>query len=257
MGVKGAAIATTIGRGTAVVVQLLLLWLGKSQIQLAWRHLTLQWQIVTRLIRLSWGGIGQFLIGTSSWVFLMRIMSEFGSDVLAGYTIAIRILMFSLMPAWGLSNAAATLVGQNLGAQASERAEKAIWKTSTYNAFFMGSLSLIFLLFSDTIVGFFTTDSFIRDTASLCLRVFASGYVFYAFGMVMIQSFNGAGDTQTPTYINFVCFWLFQIPFAYVTALHLEWGIIGVLIAIVLSEIALTIISAYYFRQGKWKTTQV
>ena len=257
MGVKGAAIATTIGRGTAVVVQLLLLWLGKSQVQLAWRHLKLQWQIVSRLIRLSWGGIGQFLIGTSSWVFLMRIMSEFGSEVLAGYTIAIRILMFSLMPAWGLSNAAATLVGQNLGAQAPERAEKAVWKTSTYNAFFMGSLSLIFLLFSETIVGFFTTDSFIRDTASLCLRVFASGYVFYAFGMVMIQSFNGAGDTQTPTYINFVCFWLFQIPFAYITALYLEWGIIGVLIAIVLSEIALTLISAYYFRQGKWKTTQV
>ena len=257
MGMKGAAIATTLGRGTAVVMQLILLWLGKSRVQLAWQHLKLQWQIVSKLIRLSWGGIGQFLIGTSSWVFLMRIMSEFGSEVLAGYTIAIRILMFSLMPAWGLSNAAATLVGQNLGAHAPDRAERAVWQTGKYNALFMGLVSLLSIFYAPTIVGFFATDSFIIDTASLCLRVFASGYVFYAFGMVMIQSFNGAGDTQTPTYINFFCFWLFQIPFAYFTALHLEWGILGVLVAIVLSEILLTLISGYLFRRGHWKNTQV
>ena len=257
LGVKGAAVATTIGRGSAVVLQLLLLWLGKSRIQLAFRHLKLQLAIVANLIRISWGGIGQFLIGTSSWVFLMRIMSEFGSEVLAGYTIAIRIVIFCLMPAWGLSNAAATLVGQNLGANAPDRAAKAVWQTGKYNALFMGTLSILFLVWSKPIVSIFSPVEEVINTGSLCLRVFALGYVFYAFGMVLIQSFNGAGDTKTPTYINFVCFWMFQLPLAYFTALYLEWGPVGVMISIVLAEILLTLISAYYFRLGKWKTIKV
>ena len=257
LGVKGAAVATTIGRGSAVILQLLLLWLGKSRVQLALRHLKLQLAIVSNLVRISWGGIGQFLIGTSSWVFLMRIMSEFGSEVLAGYTIAIRIVIFCLMPAWGLSNAAATLVGQNLGANAPERAAKAVWQTGKYNALFMGTLSILFLVWSKPIVRIFSPVEEVINTGSLCLRVFALGYVFYAFGMVLIQSFNGAGDTKTPTYINFVCFWMFQLPLAYFTALYLEWGPVGVMIAIVLAEILLTLISAYYFRLGKWKTIKV
>ena len=257
LGVKGAAVATTIGRGSAVILQLLLLWLGKSRVQLALRHLKLQLAIVSNLIRISWGGIGQFLIGTSSWVFLMRIMSEFGSEVLAGYTIAIRIVIFCLMPAWGLSNAAATLVGQNLGANAPDRAAKAVWQTSKYNAIFMGTLSILFLIWSKPIVSVFSPVEEVINTGSLCLRVFALGYVFYAFGMVLMQSFNGAGDTKTPTYINFVCFWMFQLPLAYFTALYLEWGPVGVMIAIVLAEILLTLISAYYFRLGKWKTIKV
>ena len=257
LGVKGAAVATTIGRGSAVILQLLLLWLGKSRMQLALRHLKLQLAIVSNLIRISWGGIGQFLIGTSSWVFLMRIMSEFGSEVLAGYTIAIRIVIFCLMPAWGLSNAAATLVGQNLGANAPDRAAKAVWQTSKYNALFMGTLSILFLVWSKPIVSIFSPVEEVINTGSLCLRVFALGYVFYAFGMVLIQSFNGAGDTKTPTYINFVCFWMFQLPLAYFTALSLEWGPVGVMISIVLAEILLTLISAYYFRLGKWKTIKV
>ena len=257
LGVKGAAVATTIGRGSAVILQLLLLWLGKSRVQLALRHLKLQLAIVSNLIRISWGGIGQFLIGTSSWVFLMRIMSEFGSEVLAGYTIAIRIVIFCLMPAWGLSNAAATLVGQNLGANAPDRAAKAVWQTSKYNALFMGTLSILFLVWSKPIVSIFSPVEEVINTGSLCLRVFALGYVFYAFGMVLIQSFNGAGDTKTPTYINFVCFWMFQLPLAYFTALSLEWGPVGVMISIVLAEILLTLISAYYFRLGKWKTIKV
>lgn len=257
LGVKGAAVATTIGRGSAVILQLLLLWLGKSRVQLALRHLKLQLAIVSNLIRISWGGIGQFLIGTSSWVFLMRIMSEFGSEVLAGYTIAIRIVIFCLMPAWGLSNAAATLVGQNLGANAPDRAAKAVWQTSKYNALFMGTLSILFLVWSRPIVSIFSPVEEVINTGSLCLRVFALGYVFYAFGMVLIQSFNGAGDTKTPTYINFVCFWMFQLPLAYFTALSLEWGPVGVMISIVLAEILLTLISAYYFRLGKWKTIKV
>ena len=257
LGVKGAAVATTIGRGTAVLLQLLLLWLGKSRIQLAFRYLKLQWKIMANLLRISWGGIGQFLIGTSSWVFLMRIMSEFGSDVLAGYTIAIRIMMFSLMPAWGLSNAAATLVGQNLGAKQPERASKAVWKTSKYNALFMGLLSVVFLIWPQEIVAVFSTETAVITTATLSLQIFALGYVFYAFGMVMIQAFNGAGDTQTPTKINFFCFWLFQIPLAYLTAIYWDWGPLGVLVAIVVSEIALTLLSGYYFYLGKWKNTKV
>ena len=257
LGVKGAAVATTIGRGSAVILQLLLLWLGKSRVQLALRHLKLQLAIVSNLVRISWGGIGQFLIGTSSWVFLMRIMSEFGSEVLAGYTIAIRIVIFCLMPAWGLSNAAATLVGQNLGANAPDRAAKAVWQTSKYNALFMGTLSILFLVWSKPIVSIFSPVEEVINTGSLCLRVFALGYVFYAFGMVLIQSFNGAGDTKTPTYINFVCFWMFQLPLAYFSALSLEWGPVGVMISIVLAEILLTLISAYYFRLGKWKTIKV
>lgn len=257
LGVKGAAVATTIGRGSAVILQLLLLWLGKSRVQLAFRHLKLQWEIISNLIRISWGGIGQFLIGTSSWVFLMRIMSEFGSEVLAGYTIAIRIVIFCLMPAWGLSNAAATLVGQNLGANAPERAAQAVWKTGKYNAIFMGILSLIFLIWSQPIVGLFSPITTVIATASLCLRIFACGYIFYAFGMVLIQSFNGAGDTKTPTYINLVCFWVFQLPLAYFTAIKLNWGPIGVMVAIVSAEILLTIISAYYFNLGKWKKIKV
>ena len=257
LGVKGAAVATTIGRGSAVILQLLLLWLGKSRVQLALRHLKLQLAIVSNLVRISWGGIGQFLIGTSSWVFLMRIMSEFGSEVLAGYTIAIRIVIFCLMPAWGLSNAAATLVGQNLGANAPDRAAKTVWQTSKYNALFMGTLSILFLVWSKPIVSIFSPVEEVINTGSLCLRVFALGYVFYAFGMVLIQSFNGAGDTKTPTYINFVCFWMFQLPLAYFTALSLEWGPVGVMISIVLAEILLTLISAYYFRLGKWKTIKV
>ena len=257
LGVKGAAVATTIGRGSAVILQLLLLWLGKSRVQLALRHLKLQLAIVSNLIRISWGGIGQFLIGTSSWVFLMRIMSEFGSEVLAGYTIAIRIVIFCLMPAWGLSNAAATLVGQNLGANAPDRAAKAVWQTGKYNALFMGTLSILFLVWSKPIVSIFSPVEEVINTGSLCLRVFALGYVFYAFGMVLIQSFNGAGDTKTPTYINFVFFWMFQLPLAYFTALYLEWGPVGVMISIVLAEILLTLISAYYFRLGKWKTIKV
>lgn len=257
MGVTGAAVATTIGRGSAVILQLLLLWLGKSRIQLAIRHLKLQGKIMVNLLQISWGGIGQFLIGTSSWVFLMRIMSEFGSEVLAGYTIAIRIMMFSLMPAWGLSNAAATLVGQNLGAQFPERASTAVWETSKYNAIFMGLLSIVFFFWPEKMIRFFSEVPAVVETGTLSLRIFASGYIFYAFGMVMIQAFNGAGDTKTPTKINFFCFWLFQIPLAYIAAIYWDWGPLGVLLAIVFSEIILTAMSGYYFRLGKWKNTQV
>ncbi|RKE94911.1 MATE family efflux transporter [Ichthyenterobacterium magnum] len=256
-GVEGAAIATTIGRGSAVVFQLSILFYGWGKIKITFKNLALNIGVMFNLIKVSLGGIGQFLIGTSSWVFLMRIMSEFGSEVLAGYTIAIRVMMFTLMPAWGMSNAAATLVGQNLGAQKPDRAEQSVWKTGKYSAIFMGFVSIIYLIFAPQIMQLFTTETEVIKNGSLCLRVIAAGYVFYGYGMVVINAFNGAGDTKTPTYINFICFWLFQLPFAYYMAINLEFGPMGVFFAITLAEILIVIIGVIWFKKGKWKTIDV
>ncbi|WP_274475638.1 MATE family efflux transporter [Mangrovimonas aestuarii] len=256
-GVQGAAIATTIGRGTAVVFQLIVLFYGWGIIKIRVRDLVLRFNVMLNLIKVSLGGIGQFLIGTSSWVILMRIMSEFGSEVLAGYTIAIRVMMFTLMPSWGMSNAAATLVGQNLGAQQPDRAEQSVWKTGKYNAYFMGLVSLVYLIFATEILEMFNAQLEVIKYGSLCLRIIAAGYIFYAYGMVIIQSFNGAGDTKTPTYINFFCFWLFQLPLAYVLAIWLSLGPVGVFSAITLAEVSIAIVGMIWFRKGKWKTITV
>lgn len=256
-GVKGAAIATTIGRGTAVLYQLVVLFYGIGKIKVTLRDIAIRISVMFNLIKVSLGGIGQFLIGTSSWVFLMRIMSEFGSEVLAGYTIAIRVMMFTLMPSWGMSNAAATLVGQNLGAQQPDRAEKSVWITGKYNAIFMGLVSLVYLIFAKQIIMWFSNEPEVITYGSLCLRVLAAGYVFYAYGMVVIQSFNGAGDTKTPTYINFFCFWLFQLPFAYLTAITLDWGPKAVFLAITLAEVLIAIVGIIWFKRGSWKLVKV
>jgi putative MATE family efflux protein len=256
-GVKGAAIATTIGRGTAVIFQLLVLFYGWSKIKVAFKDLVISAAVMLNLIKISLGGIGQFLIGTSSWVFLMRIMSEFGSEVLAGYTIAIRVMMFTLMPAWGISNAAATLVGQNLGAKKPERAEASVWKTAKYSTVFMGLVSIIYLIYAPEIISWFTQEAEVIKNGSLCLRIVAAGYVFYGYGMVIINAFNGAGDTKTPTWINFICFWLFQLPIAYISAVSLDLGPIGVFMAITITEILITIIGIYWFRKGFWKSVKV
>lgn len=256
-GVEGAAIATTIGRGSAVLFQLGILFFGFSKIKIAIKDLALHGAIMWNLIKVSLGGIGQFLIGTSSWVFLMRIMSEFGSEVLAGYTIAIRVMMFTLMPAWGMSNAAATLVGQNLGAKQPERAETSVWITGRYSAIFMLFVSIVYLIFSPQIIGLFTVETQVVKYGSLCLRVIAAGYVFYGYGMVIINAFNGAGDTKTPTYINFVCFWLFQLPFAYLMAIIFDFGPVGVFTAITLAEVLIAIIGIIWFKKGKWKLVEV
>ena len=256
-GVEGAAIATTIGRGTAVVFQLVILFFGYSKIKVGVKDLVLRMGVMFNLIKVSLGGIGQFLIGTSSWVFLMRIMSEFGSEVLAGYTIAIRVMMFTLMPAWGMSNAAATLVGQNLGAKEPERAELSVWKTGKYSAIFMGLVSIIYLVFAPQIIVLFNDTPDVVKYGSLCLRVIAAGYIFYGYGMVVINAFNGAGDTKTPTYINFVCFWLLQLPFAYVMAITLDFGPAGVFWAITLAEILIAVVAIIWFKKGHWKTVKV
>ncbi len=257
MGVEGAAIATTVGRGTAVVYQCYMLYNGKGRIKLRLADIRLKLEMMFRLIKVSAGGIGQFLIGTSSWLFLMRIMSEFGSEVLAGYTISIRVIMFTILPAWGLGNAAATLVGQNLGAGHPDRAEKSVWQTARYNMYFMLAVSIIYLLFAEFIVRFFTAESEVLHYGALSLRVISAGYFMYAYGLVLSQSFNGAGDTKTPTIINFVGFWLFQIPFAYLAAMYWDWGPMGVFLAIALSETLLAVMCIAIFRKGKWKTVQV
>ncbi len=256
-GVKGAAIATTIGRGTAVLLQLIILYYGWSRIKVGFKEMVLKVKIMYNLIEVSLGGIGQFIIGTTSWIFLMRIMAEFGSEVLAGYTIGIRVLMFSLMPSWGMSNAAATLVGQNLGAGKPERAEKSVWKTGKYNAWFMLGVSVFYMVFAETIIEIFSSDLEVIKYGALSLRIIAAGYVFYAYGMVIVQAFNGAGDTKTPTIINFFCFWLFQIPFAYVTAMILDWGVMGVFVSITLAEIMIAIIGVIWFKKGQWKLVKV
>ena len=256
-GVMGAAIATNIGRGSAVIFQLYILFRGGSRIRILTSNLVLQLKIMLNLIRVSMGGIAQFLIGTSSWVFLMRLMAEFGSEALAGYTIAIRVMMFTFMPAWGMSNAAATLVGQNLGAGKPDRAEKSVWITGKYNAIFMFSISLFYLIFARGIISLFTDVPAVIENGALCLQVVAAGYVFYAYGMVVTQAFNGAGDTRTPTKINFIAFWLIQLPFAYLVSLYLNWGVLGVFIAITLAEVLLSVMAVFWFRKGHWKQTVV
>lgn len=256
-GVQGAAIATTIGRGVAVIGQLLVLFYGWSRIKVGFKDLVLRMDIMWNIVKVSLGGIGQFLIATSSWVFLTRIMSEFGSVVLAGYGISIRVMMFTLMPSWGMSNAAATLVGQNLGAKHPERAERSVWLTGKYNAIFMVVISIIYLIFAKTIVSWFKDDPGVIEAGALSLQVITAGYVFYAYGMVLIQSFNGAGDTKTPTVINFFCFWLFQLPLAYLLALELDYGPLGVYLAITIAETVIAVVSIWWFRKGKWKLVQV
>ena len=256
-GVTGAAIATNIGRGSAVCFQLAVLFFGWSRIKLGFSDLVLRISIMANLVRVSMGGIAQFLIGTSSWVFLMRLMSEFGSEVLAGYTIAIRVMMFTFMPAWGVSNAAATLVGQNLGAGQPERAERSVWLTGKYNAIFMLVVSLGYLFFAPTIIALFEDSPEVVRYGALCLQIVAAGYLFYAYGMVIAQAFNGAGDTRTPTKINFIAFWIFQLPFAYTAAIVFELGPLGVFLAITLAEVLLSVIAIIWFRRGHWKKVRV
>ena len=257
LGVMGAAVATNIGRGTAVLFQLGILFFGWGKIKLVLKDIVLNLKVMANLINVSLGGIAQFLIGTSSWVFLMRIMSEFGSEVLAGYTIAIRVILFTLMPSWGMSNAAATLVGQNLGAKKPDRAEVSVWKTGKYNAIFMGTVSLAYLFFAKQIVGWFNKTPEVVESGALCLQIIALGYIFYAYGMVVTQAFNGAGDTRTPTRLNLICFWLFQLPFAYVLAITLKFEATGVFIAITSAQVLIAILSMIWFKKGRWKTIQV
>lgn len=257
LGVTGAAVATNIGRGLGVLYQLHVLFRGQGRIQLDRAALKLSPAVMLQLLRVSLGGVFQILIATASWVGLTRIVAVFGSAALAGYTIAIRIIVFSILPSWGLSNAAATLVGQNLGAKKPERAEKSVWLTGFCNMAFLLGVGLVFILFAERLVAIFTSDPNVVPYAVECLRIVSYGYLFYAYGMVVVQAFNGAGDTYTPTLINLVCYWLVQIPLAYVLAMPWQLGATGVFIAITVAESLLAVVGILIFRRGKWKEKQV
>ena len=257
MGVEGAAIATTIGRGTGVIYQLYHLFNHKSVVSIKRKNLRIQPQLIARLIKVSLGGIGQFLIGSASWIFLVRILSVFGSEVVAGYTITFRIIMFTILPSWGLSNAAATLVGQNLGAGKPDRAERSVWVSSHFNLVFMLVLSILLWVFATPLVAFFNVDGLVLTTGVQALRYISVGYVFFSYGMVMSQAFNGAGDTKTPTKINFLTYWVFQLPIAYLLSVTLNWGAEGVFMTMVLSISLTAIIFVLSFKKGKWKNTKI
>jgi putative MATE family efflux protein len=257
LGIKGAAIATNIGRGIAILYQLFILFRGRKRVRINRRHIKIDYRVMKRLIRLSFGGIGQSLIATSSWIGMVRIISVFGSQVVAGYTIAIRIILFSILPAWGLSNAAATLVGQNLGAKRSERAERSVWLTGVVNMGLMGAIAFFLIAYPEFFIRLFIDDPGVISSGVSGLRIISYGFLSYALGMVMIQSFNGAGDTATPTFINFFCFWLFEIPLAYLLALPLGLEEKGVYIAIVAAESLVTVAAVLIFRSGRWKSREV
>ncbi|MEP7270337.1 MAG: MATE family efflux transporter [Acidobacteriota bacterium] len=256
-GVTGSAVATTIGRGCGVLYQLWVLSGRKSRVVVTRRHLKFDAEVTVRLLRISVGGMLQYLVATASWLGLLRIVAVFGSAALAGYTIALRIVVFALLPSWGMSNAAATLVGQNLGAGKPERAEKSVWITGLANMLFLGAVAVVFIAFAELLIGIFTVDPEVVPYGVDCLRYISYGYVFYAYGMVMVQSFNGAGDTVTPTIINLGCYWLFQIPLAYILALKVGFGARGVFLAITVSESLLAVVAVLAFRRGKWKTRKV
>jgi putative MATE family efflux protein len=256
-GVEGAAIATTIGRGVGVIYQVYHLLNGKGIIKLHAENLKVKWDTIVTLLKVSAGGTGQFLIGSASWVFLMRIMADFGSVALAGYTIAIRIIVFAILPAWGMANAAATLVGQNLGAGQPDRAEKSVWTTAFYCMLFMAVVTLLFFGMATPILHFFTQDAAVLTNGIQCLQIVSLGYIFYAYGMVVNQSFNGAGDTRTPTIISFFGFWIFQIPLAYMLAKVLNVGTLGVYLAITIAESLMAVAAVIIFRKGKWKAVKI
>ena len=253
LGLTGAAVATTIGRGIGVVWQLVLLGRGGANIQVQRRHLRVRWSVMGRLVRISLGGIGQYLISTASWVVLVRLVSGFGSSAVAGYTVAIRLIIFFLMPSWGVANAAATLVGQNLGAGHPERAAQSAWRAGRYNAALMTAIAVVFVVWARPLVAAFGTSAEVLAHGAACLRIVAYGYGFYAFGMVMVSAFNGAGDTMTPTRINLGCYWLFQLPLAWALAHPLGLGASGVFTAIPVAEALLTVVAVILFRRGRWR----
>lgn len=257
MGLTGAAVATNIGRGIGVIYQLYHLFDGSTRVKVKLNHLRVVTKTLFKLLRLSIGGVGQFLIATASWVILMKIVAPFGSAAIAGYTIAIRVIDLTFLPAWGMSNAASTLVGQNLGAGKPDRAEKSVWKTTQYSTVFLVSVAIPFIIFAEQIVGIFSNDPIVIAYGSDCLRYISYGYGFFAMSMVLTQAFNGAGDTITPTIINLFCFWMLQIPLAYSLANILDIGPQGVFISITVAESLVAIIAYIVFRKGRWKMAKV
>jgi putative MATE family efflux protein len=258
LGLVGAAIATAIGRSTGVLYQCYHLFAKSRTIKIYKTYFKPNFEIIKSLLSISTPAMLQFFIQSGSWIVLTYIVSITGStDASAGYQIAIRNVVFFILPAWGLSNAAATLVGQNLGAKQPERAQQSVLLTTKYNIIFMSFVTLVFVCFSELIISFYTADKVILAYGSQALRIIGFGYVFYGIGMVMIQALNGAGDTKTPTWINIVCFWMIQIPLAWFLAVYLDFGPLGAFIAIPSAETVLAILAFYHFKKGKWKMVEV
>jgi putative MATE family efflux protein len=257
LGIVGAAIATNIGRGTGALFALSKLFRSGARFEIRREHLKLEPAIMARLVRLSATGTFQVFIGMASWIGLVRIISSFGSNAVAGYTFGIRVILFALLPSWGMSNAAATMVGQALGARNPDRAERAVWKAGFYNMIFLGIIGLLFIFFAPQIIWFYTSDPDVAKYGVDCLRIVAYGFLFYAYGMVVGQSFNGAGDTWTPTIINLFVFWLWEIPLAYILGVVVGMGPRGVFIAMAIAFSTLALVSAAVFRRGHWKTRMV
>ncbi|HUE89050.1 MAG TPA: MATE family efflux transporter [Vicinamibacterales bacterium] len=257
LGVMGAAVATTTGRTMGVFAQLFLLTCGTGRIRIRWRHVRLAPAVMWSVCRISGTGMLQILVDTTSWVVLVRVIATFGSPAVAGYTIGIRTVLFAILPSWGLSNAAATMVGQALGAGKPERAEQAVWTAGWYNMIFLGIIGAVFVGLAPQIVAIYTDDAVIAAGAIDCLRIVSLGFLFFAYGMVLTQAFNGAGDAWTPTWINVGCFWMWQIPLAYYLALELGMGPSGVYWAVMVAFSTLAVVSAVIFRRGRWKLERV
>jgi putative MATE family efflux protein len=257
LGVTGAAVATTIGRGVGLVFALWCLARGRGHLKILRHHLVVETRTMATMLRLSVNGTFQVLVGSLSWIVIVRLMAAFGSAAMAGYTITVRMVMFAMLPAWGLGNAAATMVGQSLGAKDPDRAERAVWTAARYNVAFLGVMGALFVVFARSIVAAFTTLPEVADVAVRGLRVMAFGFPMFAFGMVLTQSFNGAGDTRTPTAINIGVFWVFELPLAWALTRFTALGAYGVFLAITISYTALAIVSTLMFRRGAWRTRRV
>jgi putative MATE family efflux protein len=257
LGIEGAAIATNIGRGIGVLTQFYFLFKGVKHIRVFREQIQLHWKTISAIIKTSLGGIGQMIVAMTSWIFIMRILAEFGSEIIAGTTIAMRIMMFTMMPAWGMSNAVATLVGQNLGAKKPDRAEKSVWITGVWNMVFLIGVAVVYFVASESLVGIFTGDTKVISVGAMWLRIVSYAYFIYGWWMVAVQAFNGAGDTITPTKINFVFFWLIEIPLSYFMAKTLDMGYSGVFWAIFIAETSVGLFTLWLFTRGKWKTVQV
>jgi putative MATE family efflux protein len=257
LGVLGSGIGTTIGRSTGVLVQLWLLTQGRSRVVVRLHHARIRLESMLRLIRLSIGGIFQYFVGMASWIVLVRMVAAFGGVAVAGYTVAMRIVMFAILPSWGMASAAATLVGQNLGAHKPERAEQSVWRAGIYNMIFLGVVALAFVGFARPLVSIFTSDPDVIPLAAMALRIISYGYVFYAWGMVIVQAFNGAGDTNTPTLISIAGNWIICFPLAWFLAFKLGLGPAGVFLSIAISASMMAVIAIAVFRRGKWKQQRV
>jgi putative MATE family efflux protein len=257
LGVTGAALATFTGRGIGVLYQFYRLAKGTERLRILGRHVRVQADVLWRLVRVSFTGILQFLIGQASWIGLIRIVGLFGPDAVAGYTIAIRIVIFYILPSWGLSNAAATLVGQNLGARRPDRAKSAVWRTGFLNMIFLGCVGVFFLIFAPSVIRLFTQDPAVAPNAISCLRIFSCGNIAFAYGMVLLQAFNGAGDTLTPTYVNLFGFWILELPLAWWLALHTSLHVNGVFWSVVVAQTTIVLISVDLFRGGRWARQRI